>query len=251
MAAVTRLRPIWKRLAVEHEATVLLHKRLDFCTSGELEQLVQQVKTGLKHTTGKWKLVRSLNLPDVVEPYLVPGGRWLLNQPGWPRSSILYADLENPDATWRTLIPMYDAGIEYALTSYEHIVGAPTLTLHIAFAIGRSFLPSETAEPVNRRRTDVQEISVWRVSPTFDDQGLIDGLQADRICHFRHAPGAKLLAFLRIQGDRLLFLLDSPAFTCTVLRWAEANSRVDYPRQIVYHSGCRVRLFCFMWPSFC
>jgi len=41
MDAVTRLRPIWKRLAVEHEATVLLYKRLDLCTSGELEQLEQ------------------------------------------------------------------------------------------------------------------------------------------------------------------------------------------------------------------
>ena len=242
MDSVTRLRPIWERLAIEHEGTVLLDRRLDLYTSEELERLVRRVKACLKPMSGKWTTVKSLELRWIIEPYLAPGGRWFFNSPGFI-SSVLYADLDNPDATWQTLIPANDAPIQYSAMSYEHIVGTPTLTIHIAVAVGRSFLPSETSEPVHKRRTDVHEISVWRISPRFDGDGRIDGLQAERISHFRHSPKAKAVTFVRIQGERLIYTVDKPSCACTVVRWAEANNRIDYPRQLVYHSGCHVRCF--------
>jgi len=60
MDAVTRLRPLWKSLAVEHEGTVLLRKQLDLCASEELEGLVQRAKAGLKPISDKWRIVISI-----------------------------------------------------------------------------------------------------------------------------------------------------------------------------------------------
>jgi len=154
-------------------------------------------------------------------------------------SSVSYADLEDPDAAWRTLIPSYETPVQYSSISCDHVVGAPALTIHLALAVGRSFLPSESRGPVDVHRTDVYEVSVWRISPMFDENGLIDGLHADRLSYFRPTKG---LNSMKIQGEYIIFTRENPSSVYTVVRWVEADNRNDYPRRIVYHTGCTVGL---------
>ena len=90
---------------------------------------------------------------------------------------------------------------------------------------------------MDARRTDVREVSVWCISPTFNGNGVIDGLHADRISRFRRTMG---FDYMKIQGEYIIFTTCQPSSVCTVVRWAEADNRDDYPRQIVYHPCCRV-----------
>ena len=249
MNATTRLRSIWERLLVEQGATVLLRKYLDLHTSTELERIVIAQAKG-EHdirSGGEWRHSRDITLPDpcIQDAHLVPGGRWLLNVTENYAYGVLYADLDAPEPSWKQLIPPHPVVVRHCTSSIEHIANAPILTLHLAIACARHFLPSEVSaeSPEGRSLSGTHEVAVWSLSPEFDDQGVICGLQARRLSQFLNSPGtAGLVTSIKLQTDKVLLVQGDPSHTCSVIQWAMVDGLVEnVPRKVVRHISCDVR----------
>jgi len=252
MSSVTHLRDVWKQVLLLQRGEVLLQKRMDLHTAGELERIVISQARGehdLK-SGGKWQSAKQFRLTGypISSAYLVPGGRFFLNLT--ETAAVVYVDLDGPEFTWREVIPSSPAGIQHLTVSFEHVVDAPMLTLHVAIAIERHLPPFSSARSEELTWEDtphpVQEISIWRVRPQFDSRGVVCGkLQATRLSQFRHSPKgikAPQVDSIKLQGDHLVVTQNDSPSICSVIQWAAANGlSANVPRKVVSHESCHVR----------
>ena len=226
-------------------ASVLLRKRRSLYSSRELEEIVvQQAKRDVKlRHGGEWKCERTVDLGDAFHCDLTPGGRWLLDTTKRFHAGVRYADLDAADPCWQQLIPSFPAPLVYFRSHLEPIADAPVLTIHLAIAIGRERLSS--GESSGGPGVDVHEICVWRISPAYDDTGVITGLQANRISTFSHSlsPGCRHVRSIILHGPNLVLHQREPSSTFSVIRWAEADGfENDFPRKVITYPRCYVRL---------
>ena len=253
MNALTRLRDVWKQVLLSQGGTVLLQKHMDLHTAEELERIVISQARG-EHDLkagGEWWPEKQFRprVHTISRAYLVPGGRFFLNL--IERAAVVYVDLEADDFIWRELIPPSPDGLQNFTISFEHIVDAPILTLHVAISIERR-LPSFSNSSDEGSTSDedylpsVQEASIWRVYPQFDSQGIICGLQANRLSQFRHSQEgveAPVVKSIKLQGDHLVLAQKfTDSSLCSVIRWAAVDGlKINVPRKVVSHACCHVR----------
>jgi len=223
---------------------VLLQKRMDLYAAEELERIVvSQGKGGnnLKSGAGEWKCARELGFGEhsCLAAYLVPGGRFLLSLT--ETSSVVYVDWNAPDLTWREIIPPSRAEFQRIVVSFEHVVGAPLVNIHVAIAVDH-YSPI-TADDENPQLPSTQDVFVWCVSPQFDGKGVIVGLRSELLSRFRHAQKASPVQSINIQGDYLVLAQGyHPSCTCSVIRWTDVDGLTEgIPRKVVYQPSCHVR----------
>jgi len=253
MNAMIHLRAIWKRLIMVQGATVFIRKRIDLHTAAELEHIViSQAKAehDLK-SGGEWQCARQVTLTEhsISKAYLAPGGRFFLSL--IRTAAVVYVDLDAPEVTWRELIPPCPSGLQDVTISFEHIIDAPTLTLHVAIAIERH-LPTvygvsrdEESTGEDSYTPSVQEVSIWRVNLQLDSQGIVCGLQANHLSQFRHSQKGvepPRVDSIKLQGNHLVLAQGyNPLHICSVIQWAAADGLdVDIPRKVVSHESCHV-----------
>ena len=173
LATLTRLRAIWKPLAVKH-ASMLLKKRVDMCTAQDLEDAVvqhQRARTDVLSATRcvkKGTVFNGLGDHEPTSVLLAPGGRWLLHNTLSFKCGVLYVDLDDPEPHWQQLIPPRSHELERAWISMDREYDGSTPTFHITLETGvtspgapAADLWSSPPPPMNR------QISVWKISPTF------------------------------------------------------------------------------------
>lgn len=248
MNTMTHLRSIWERLLSERGASTLLRKRLDLHTSAELERTVIDQAKG-EHAVksgGEWKRSRgiTLNDPCIEDAHLIPGGRWLLNIPRDCAYGVLYADLDAPEPSWRQLIPPDPTVVRHCASCIEHVQHAPDFTLHLAIACTRRlFHPESHAQsPEGNNPSGVHEVAIWSISQEFDDQGVISGLQAQRLSQFIHSPEtAGFVTSIKLQADNVVLVQGNPSYSCSVIKWAMVDGLTEnVPCKVVRHLSCDV-----------
>jgi len=226
---------------------VPLQKRMDLHTARELEAIVIAQAKG-EHdlrSGGEWRSDREFRPKGPNSyPYLAPGGRFLLDLD--KQSALVYCDLDGPDLCWREVVPPPQTRVLNSTISFEHIVDAPILTLHVAIVIQRRCGDSTS----DYNGLLVQEVSVWRVLPELDEEEVTCGLRAERLSGFRHAEEG-IEAFrvdpVKLQGDHVVLAQGYfPFHTCSVIKWAEVDGLTgNIPRKVIYHESCRVCFFLF------
>jgi len=238
---MSRLRVIWEPPAVKN-ASMLLRKRVDVCTVHELEVAVVQHHKGrtnvLSATHCIWKGAFRAELPYVGILCLAPGGRWLLSSTKGFDLGVIYIDLDDPKANWRPLIaPGYSSTV---LTGWISLDGAYD-GLNPSFHLALEILISERSEPGPYTTRKKRDISVWKISPTFDPNGVIDGLTAEQK-FFHRLPmtrddedGPRTLD---LQGPQLLV---SNRSSCSVINWAATKiGTKDILWKTILCRGCDV-----------
>jgi len=226
------------------DAAMLLRKRRPLCSSKELEDVVvQQARSEARlRKGGKWICGRTQKLEKHWVGYLLPGGRWFLDVTRFVHSGIRYADLDSGGSQWQQLIPPLSDHITFCFSCIEQVADAPALTIHLALALRRQN-PLEKICP-DGRKYPIDEISIWRVSPAYDVDGTISGLKAEGVSHFsRRLPHDLSIKFMKLQGPHLICVLREPLWTCSVIRWAEANGCDDkFLRKVITFPRCNVCL---------
>lgn len=245
---MSRLRSVWEQLA-SRNASTLLQKRVDVCTGEELEAAVVQHTKGRQYILSAAACVSTrtidLNIPAQSITHLVPGGRWLLFNPPRFECGLRYVDLDDPQPGWRQLIPPLSADALFTSFSLDQSSDAPLSTFHLVVEVYRYLLLHESDQS-----TMTREMTVWKIVPTFDANGSINGLAAERKSHFRvDQRGIIRDRTVQLQGQYLAFtgVRDSE---CSIVRWADADGRIDdYPSRTVYHHMCDVRATLSAHPS--
>ena len=248
---MTRLRDVWKRVLISMGGMVLLRKRVDLHTSAELEDIVvsqARAEHDMNSEHAEWWSAREFSAenPTITSfsPYLAPGGRFLLDLDS--RAAVVYVDLDANELAWREVIPSSPAQIVTFCKAWEHIANAPILIMRIAISMRRTLLESEREEGSMGVHDDlpIQEISVWRVSAKLDDEGVICGLEAERLSLFRHTQhseggGVLFLKTIKLQGDHVILTRGD---LCSVINWVEADGLMgSVPGRVVQYPSCLVR----------
>jgi len=244
MSIVSRLRPVWECLVIKNAPT-LLKKRIDLYTSKELEDtVIQHVQNRVDVLSARYCVIQRSFSPDdsrLSEMCLAPGGRWLLKPTASFELGVVYADLHDPQPRWRQLIPPASGSAFFAGISIDKAyVGHLGPTFHLVLQ-----LISSPASDDQKVRYD---ISIWKVSQTFDSNGNVDGLTPER--RFSR-PFLKLLSAslsVDLQGP---YLVLSAGSTCSVIMWMNADGGVgDLPQKSVRHRWCDVSLVFLLTCSF-
>lgn len=149
--------------------------------------------------------------------------------------------------TWRELIPSCPLGYLNIRVSYEHITTAPLLTLHIAVALHPPVLQSifpDGSIILDDDPPPPEEVSVWRVSPDFDGQGVICGLQSERLYLLRHSlqvVGTSAIESTKLQGDYVVLCLGD---FCRTIHWRAPDGLAgSNSGKVVRQELCLVRVF--------
>ena len=176
----------------------MLEKPLPLYTGFELEHVVlkwQSSRVGC--TLAQPKERESLILP--TDAKLVEGGRWLLF--GMRDGSVIYHDLNTPDKAV-TLIPtVFGKGAHVTtLLSVDMDQDAPYLTFNLGVM---SWVSTRDDSSLCARW-----IGVHRVTPHWDGNGQVGGLQAEQLTCFseQYMYDCKLFS---LQGNNVAYSLDS------------------------------------------
>ena len=181
--------------------------------------------------------------------YLALAGRFLLELAN--QAAVVYLDLDTTELAWREVILASPARLLGFCNAWEYIVDAgPTLTIHVAIAMRRMLLESEREKWSTGAdySLPIQEISVWRVSATSDEGGIVCGLEAERLSFFRHThhsegDGVPLVRTINLQGNKVIL---SRGDFCSVIKWAEADGLMgSVPGKVVQAAINCVWYACF------
>ena len=250
-ANMSRLRAVWEPLAVKN-ASMLLKKRVDVCTTQELERAVVQHRKASTDALSARRCIKqgTLFLGQYASSRLclAPGGRWLLNDTYAFRFGVVYVDLDDPDPSWRQLIPPGSEEAKSTCMSLDTAYDGSNPSFHLAL---ETVVPTPGPPEVDPYGIDRERIiSVWDISPTFDSNGVIDGLIATQKFFHRLPTGNAHHRTLHLQGPYLLF---SHYSTCSVIRWVDEElCAEDFQRKTVVHEACDVgQLSLPISPAYC
>jgi len=234
---MSRLRAAWEPLAVKN-ASMLLKKRVDACTAQELEDAVVQHRKARTDVLSATRCIEqgTLFLGQYISSRLclAPGGRWLLNDTKGFRFGVVYVDLDASQPTWRQLIPPGSRKARDTGMSLDEAYDGSNLSFNLALETVVE-APGES-EPY--RSNMERNISVWQVSPTFDSDGVIDGLTAEEKFFCRLPAPSDHTRTLELQGPYLLFLALS---IVSVIRWKDVElGSEDFLQKTVSYPDCDV-----------
>ena len=241
MATISRLRAFWEPLAVKN-ACMLLKKRVDVCTSRELEHAVVQYRKAKPTILSATHCIEEDLIYDghydASTLVLAPGGRWLLKKTAVFKYGVMYVDLDDPDHRWRQLIP---PGPEEAFRSWmtmdgEYDSSHPSFHVSLELVVPEDGLSVSVLLPDPERR-----ISVWKISPSFDFKGVIDGLTAELKFLYRIPSTTWDYQTVNLQGPHLLI---SQRLICWVIKWVDVELGAgSFPWKTIFSPGCAVSTF--------
>ena len=239
LATMSRLRAVWEPLALKN-ASMLLKKRVDVCTTQELEDVVVQHRKARTDVLSARRCIKrgTLFLGQYSSSLLclAPGGRWLLNDTKAFKFGVVYVDLDDPDPSWRQLIPPGAEDVKSTFMSLDTAYDGSNPSFHLALEMVVSAPGPPEVDP--RGVIIDRIISVWNISPTFDSNGVIDGLIATQKFFHRLPTWNAHYRTLDLQGPYLLF---SHSSICSVIRWVDVELGAnDFPRKTVVHKACDV-----------
>ena len=231
----------------------LVDKKLELCTSSDLEAIV--VNCLRKHKVwGDPSLLRRRELvgvPGRGPVLIVPGGRWAITFDD--TENVVAFDLHHLDRPFFVLCSRSPGGVPWDIEATLQTQEAGVQD-ELKLAI------------YSRDRASRAHIEVWLIQPSYDGNGQVDGLKSKRLSSFTCCLLERPRSFA-ISGSFVSFVYrirvgQSVAGGAVAIDWAEADGQDDFAKcqkhalrtDNLYH--CRVRdpptaliLFSFLFAD--
>ncbi|PPR01273.1 hypothetical protein CVT24_006036 [Panaeolus cyanescens] len=238
----SRERVLWRNLITSSPSRFTLTKRIQRCSSQELEDAFLRVQRAQHNWTNPRFITPHVrprpglgNIHSCRNNYvLLPGGRWLLKLE-WQRTfTVFYADLNSGETnTWRTLIHLQSetnpASFLYR-TRMSQLLDIDQSSECLAFNfLTLTDMPGEETKEFLPTRFDV-----WRCTSEYDTDDCEIGLQASLLSSFQETH-AELNSFkASLTGDFVTYeVIYDSYFRQVVVDWKLANGQIErLPRYV-------------------
>jgi len=260
-------RPVWLSLVQWYSDTIQprpfwLEKPLDLYTDRELEYLILRWQSARAAGRGPMQPMElPLSIPEnyLQSAHLLPGGRWLLF--GTNDGSVKYHDLNSHRKISEavTLVPsQFDQDANTTvLLSVDMDSDAEYMTFNLGIMKWRLFPLGGDPDYPNFPHY-ARWIEVSRITSYWDENGLVEGLHAERLACFREEYMCGYKSFT-LRGRHVAYSLYSfkPSITMgegdnvAIVDWTLPDSTsLSYPRRLIWRRRARVSDHCFLQSSY-